>query len=371
MSKASQTHVFFDARMAGMGGIGTYIEKLVQLFAQNLGSLSMRIVGNETRLRALTQNSCSNVEIVHCPCRVFSLAEQWQLPKLARDCLIYHAPHYNVPVLRNANLLITLHDVLHWDMPQYVPSMTAKVFLAAMSTKIARAKIIVTDSEFSRTRILSHFNIAPQQVIKIPLAADEQFFYVRDAVQIAPTLAKHALDYKNYILFVRNMKPHKNIERLVSAFEMARHKLPRDMKLVFVGKFDSLRMRVDVSKLDVLHIPNVVNAELAQLYSGARALAFVSLYEGFGLPPLEAMLCGCPVLASREGAVPEVCADAALYADAYDVEDIASGLIKISLDTYLQTTLIEKAILHAQSFNWLNTARKTIEIYKLLMEVEK
>ncbi len=371
MSKLSQTDIFFDARMAGMGGIGTYIEKLVQAFAQNMGNFTMRIVGNEKSLHALAQNYCSNVEIVHCPCKIFSLAEQWQLLRLAKNCNVYHAPHYNVPVLRNANLMITLHDVLHWDMPQYVPSMAAKFFLAAMSAKIAHAKIIITDSEFSRTRILKHFNIAPQRVINIPLAADEKFFYPQNSAQIANTLAKHALEYKNYLLFVGNMKPHKNIERLVSAFDAARHKLPQRMKLVFVGKFDSLRMRVDVSKLNALHIPNISNVELAQLYSGATALAFVSLYEGFGLPPLEAMLCGCPVLASREGAVPEVCADAALYANAYDIDDIAAGLTKISLDTDLQNTLIEKAFFRARLFDWKNTVRKTVEIYKLLLEVEK
>ena len=204
-------------------------------------------------------------------------------------------------------------------------------------------------------------------------AIDERFLAPADPERMDLVRQRYQLDHP-FVLYVGNIKPHKNIERLIDAFGRARSQCPDDLKLIIIGdeisKYPALRQSVHKHKLDkhVRFLGFQPMETLAAFYRLARAFVFPSLYEGFGLPPLEAMACGAPVVTSNVSSLPEVAGGAALLVDPYDADAIADGIVRAVTDEALRADLIARGQERARSFSWAQSVRKIHEIY---MEVAR
>src|SRR5436190_2974024 len=301
----------------------------------------------------------------------YSLAEQYRIPAvLAREGVrLVHEPHYVLPPLIQCRSVVTIHDCIHLMFPQYLPNRLAYVYAkGSMWTASKKANRILTVSEASRRDILRFFDVSPDKVSVIHNAIDERFLTPANAERMELVKQRYQLDHP-FVLYVGNIKPHKNIERLIDAFGRARSQCPEDLKLIIIGdeisKYPALRQSVHKHKLDkhVRFLGFQPMETLAAFYRLARAFVFPSLYEGFGLPPLEAMACGAPVVTSNVSSLPEVAGGAALLVDPYDEDSIANGIIQAVTDEPLRTSLITRGQERARSFSWPQSVRKIHEIY--------
>jgi glycosyltransferase involved in cell wall biosynthesis len=362
--------VAFDARMYRPSGIGTYIRNLLCEYVNIPDNFIFSVIGNETKLKELIGES-KKFKIRNINCPIYSISEHFNIPRLAKGADILHIPHYNVPIFWHGKLVVSVMDMLYWDHPEFISSKVGKFYLNIISRKLRKADCIICPSEFTASRVIENLNMPAKKVCVVYLSADFNHFTSRTNNATKDIIAKYNLELKRYLLFVSNMKPHKNLQRIIKAFLIAKEKGVKD-KLVLIGSSKNLRAVENMKKLihngDIIYIENVNYEELPYLYCGAKAFIFPSLYEGFGIPPLEAMSCKCPVLTSNEASLPEVVGDAALIVDAYDIESIAKGIIKISDDTELRKSLINKGRERIKQFSWEKTAIQTLEIYKKLRQ---
>lgn len=366
--KKMRNEVAIDARMLGSSGIGTYIRNLIKGFSETDHGISFIIIGDEEKIRELIGEN-NNISIVHSEIPIYSIAEQMKLPSLAKSADLLHSPHHNVPIFWRKKLVATFHDALHWDFPEFIPGYKGKLYLSAISRKIAKADAVIVPSKFTAERLSTKLSVPEDNIHIIPHGIDRAFFMPQKHQN--DILRKYGLEPQKYLLYVGNMKRHKNIDRMAQAYSLARQK-GLSIPFVFSGKLEGLRQTIDCKSLfevkGVKYIGETKASELPVLYSFARAFIFVSLYEGFGLPPLEAMSCGCPVLTSNVASLPEVVGDAALKVDPMNIEEIADGIFKISLDDKLRQQFIEKGFDWISNFNWKNSVAKTIEVYKRILE---
>jgi len=308
------------------------------------------------------------VSLTACTAPPFSVAEQLVVPAIvsARSRLLW-VPHFNVPLAYSGRLAVTIHDVLPLAMPQFVRGLHRRVAARLMFRRIARSAAgILCDSHFTAHELARLTAVDEARVSTVPLGVGENWFK-DDSIGDAT--------HRPYFLYVGNVKPHKNLSRLVESFAGVSGIIPHD--LVVVGRKEGFgtgdlaveRLTGDVPNR-VVFAGQVSNAELERYYLHATALVFPSLYEGFGLPALEAMAAGCPVLASNAAALPEVCGDAALYFDPYDADDIGHKMALLAGDDSLRSRLIDLGKLQASKFSWKRTAELTARILMDLMNEE-
>ena len=255
--------------------------------------------------------------------------------------------HYalTVPIPRTkAPTVVTLHDIQHRDLPDFFGPARRSFRRIAYDRAARGATAVIVTSEFVRERALELLELAPERVHVIPLAIDHTLF------------RPGAEEREPFLLYPARPWPHKNHTRLLEAFAVLRETRPR-LRLVLTGggleRLDPLPEGVERR--------GVVSAtELASLYRRAACLVYPSLYEGFGMPPLEAMASGCPVAAANAGAIPEVCGDAAVLFDPTDVDAIAAGVLAAD---ERREELSQRGLAHAAGFTWDETARKHEAVY--------
>lgn len=259
--------------------------------------------------------------------------------------------------------VVTLHDVAHIEHPEWY-GREFVLYNAWFLPKLAkRVKLILTVSEFSRERILEVFSLPEEKVISIPLGVNKEEFYPRPKEDIDHVRKLYGLE-KPYVLAVSALSRRKNFERLLQAWRLY---LPKDLDIAVVGPKNlhfagRYELPEEVRRLPgVRYLGFVPEEHLPALYSGALVFAYVSLYEGFGLPVLEAMACGAPVITSNVTALPEVSGDAAFLVDPYDVEAISEGLKQLVENESLRTTLRQKGFERVQRYDWEKTSALTLE----------
>jgi glycosyltransferase involved in cell wall biosynthesis len=232
-----------------------------------------------------------------------------------------------------------------------------------------RSTRILTVSEASKRDILHYVNVDPEKIVVVHNALDERLGTAPTADELALVRERYQLDH-GFILYAGNIKPHKNLVRLIEAFEGLLRDGFEDLKLLIIGdeisKWPALRHAVHAHKLhrQVRFLGFLSDEMLAALYRLAAVFVFPSLYEGFGLPPLEAMAAGTPVVTSNLSSLPEVAGDAAVLVDPYDAVDIKEGIKKVLTDPSLQATLRERGLARARQFSWDTSVRRTLEIYQ-------
>ena len=362
--------IAIDARKLRDFGIGTYLRNIL---------IELSRLDRETEYVVLCRPDDvgsgdvlgQNFRMVPETAPTYSIAEQFRIPlSLAREgARLVHEPHYVLPPLIKCRSVVTIHDCIHLMFPQYLPNRLAYVYAkGSMWIAARKANRILTVSEASKRDILHFFNVAPEKVVVIHNAIDERFMSPADPERMDLVRQRYQLDHP-FVLYVGNIKPHKNIERLIDAFGRARIQGPDNLKLIIIGdeisKYPGLRQSVHKHKLDkhVRFLGFQPMETLAAFYRLARVFVFPSLYEGFGLPPLEAMACGAPVVTSNVSSLPEVAGGAALLVDPYDEEAIAAGIVRAVTDEALRADLIARGRERARSFSWAQSVRRIHEIY--------
>ncbi len=366
-----------DARKLHDFGIGTYIRNLLLQLARIDQATDYVLLCRE-RDQDMAARLGPNFRAVTEPARPYSFGEQIRVPiALRRERVdLFHAPHYVLPPLVHCRSVVTIHDCIHLIFPQYLPGRMAHAYAqATIWTATRRADRILTVSEASKSDILRCFRVPANKIIVTYNAIDPGFLTDPSDEEFARTRERYQLT-NPFVLYVGNIKPHKNLERLIDAFDRVRRQGFDELNLVIIGdqisRYQGLRRAVHRHKLHkhVRFLGFVAPATLSVLYRLASVFAFPSLYEGFGLPPLEAMACGTPVLSSNVSSLPEVLGDAALLVDPYSPEAIAEGLARLLTDEALRATLKVRGLARVRLYSWEQSVRRVREVYDEVMQEE-
>lgn len=287
---------------------------------------------------------------------------------------ITHFFNYIVPPFVHGKKVVTIHDMVYKAFPETMNSKTRILLNLAMNKSMKRADAVVTDSEFSRSEIMKYFPQYRDKVEVVPCGVDcDMFKPIQDRSIIEKVKANHNIKGK-YFLYLGTLEPRKNLTRLVKAYEiLSRRKEDCPLLVLAGGKgwlYDEIFEEVNKSGLGdkVIFTQYIPGEEICPLMNGAEAFVFPSLYEGFGMPPLEAMACGTPVIVSGSASLPEVVGDCGLIVDAYSEESIADAMGKIADNEELRKQLSEKGIIRAREFSWKKSAEKLYTIYERLVQ---
>ena len=364
--------VVFDARMINNSGIGRYIDKILINTLPRFSNLV--VLGDEKYLETRLKNE--NVSIINFTDPFYSIAEQINYPKIIPKCDLFWSPHLNVPLfpIKANKRLVTLHDVFHLAFHNTL-TLSQKIYAkVVIDAALRKSDKVITVSEFSKKEIIKYTNKKYESKIKI----------VHNGVD--PILGNNGNTSKidqinyDYFLAVGNIKPHKNFRRAIEAYKLFLLKNEKEQNiphLVIIGKMDGL-ITADASAFDIVEkhpllrkyvhfLGKLSDCELKMAYKRALALIFPSIYEGFGFPPLEAMLENTPVIISNAACMPEICGDAAIYFDPYDIHDISNKMNVILKNTAVRHNLKEKGLQRAKMFTWENAANSTISIIETLI----
>jgi glycosyltransferase involved in cell wall biosynthesis len=363
--------IAIDARKLRDYGIGTYVRNLLRHLARLDHSTEYVVLCGEADCDD-TRNLGENFRPVPERSPNYSIREQVSVPlDLRREGVdLFHAPHYVLPPLTPCRSVVTIHDCIHLRFPQYLPSRLGYAYArSSMWIAAHRSSRVMTVSEASKRDILEYFHVPETKIDVIPNAIDERFGETPAPEDVERVRERYQLN-ERFVLYAGNIKPHKNIERLIEAFyELREQQGFEDVKLLIIGdeisKYASLRRSVHRHKLHkhVRFFGFVSDSTLAILYRLASVFVFPSLYEGFGLPPLEAMSSGTPVITSNVSSLPEVVGDAALLIDPYDPHAIADAMRRLLTDDALREDLREKGRARARHFSWERSIRRVREIY--------
>lgn len=273
----------------------------------------------------------------------------------------------NTGPLNIYNQVVTIHDAAVFTRPEGFNSNFVKWYRFLLPRLAKKARRLVTVSEFSKVELVESLNIPPEKVVPIYNGVGEIFKpHSQDRQDF---IAKNGLP-ERYVLALGSRAKNKNFLGLLKAWELlVREDKMQDISLVIAGGTASTlqadEISVLLSKLPNVHDAGYVTDEtLPLLYSSAEAFVFPSFYEGFGLPPLEAMACGTPVVVANTASLPEVVGDAGVYVNPYDVEDIARGIYKVLIDMQLQSNLSSKGLERAKQFTWKKTAKETFQVFE-------
>jgi glycosyltransferase involved in cell wall biosynthesis len=363
--------IAIDARKLRDYGIGTYVRNLLRHLARIDESTDYIVLCRE-RDTAAVKKLGMNFRAVPEKSRPYSIREQLTVPlDLRRERVdLFHAPHYVLPPLTPCPSVVTIHDCIHLRFPQYLPNRVAYAYArASLWIATHRSHRVLTVSEASKRDILRYFRVPEKKIDVIYNAIDERFGQAPDPEEIERVRERYQLDGP-FILYAGNIKPHKNLERLIEAFHSLRRGGGFDaVRLLIIGdeisKYATLRRAVHRHKLHkyVRFFGFVPVQTLASLYRLASVFVFPSLYEGFGLPPLEAMASGTPVITSNVSSLPEVVGDAALLIDPYEPEAIADAMRRVLTDADLREQMRARGFERAREFSWDRSVRRVREIY--------
>jgi len=363
--------IAIDARKLHDFGIGTYIRNLLRQLARIDGRNEYVLLCQDADL-GLADQLGPNFRAVREPSPNYSFSEQIHVPWVLRRERpdVFHAPHYVLPPAVSCRSVVTIHDCIHLMFPQYLPNRAAALFArAAMWAAAKRADRILTVSEASKRDILRFFRVPADKVVVVYNAIDERFSIAPSDEDVARVRERYQLNHE-FVLYVGNIKPHKNLVRLIEAFDELRNSGFEHLKLLIIGdqisKLPALRRAVHSHKLHkhVRFLGYLDDDTLAVLYRLAAVFVFPSLYEGFGLPPLEAMACGTPVVTSNTSSLPEVAGDAAVLVDPTDTHAITDGMRRVLTDPTLAAQLRARGPLRAREFSWEQSVARTRALYQ-------
>ncbi len=359
-----------DARKMHDFGIGTYIRNLLRHLARIDQETEYVVLARPENCQAVAALG-ANFRTVSESSPTYSVVEQLRIPfALRRERVaLFHAPHYVLPPLVRCRSVVTIHDCIHLMFPQYLPNRLALKY-AHTSIRLAarRATRVMTVSESSKRDILRFVNVPPEKIDVIYNAYDERFSVEPREEDVVRVRERYQL-HDEFVLYAGNVKPHKNLERLIAAFHLVRDRGLDHLKLVVIGdeisKYTALRRAVHRHQLHkyVRFLGYMPEETLAVMYRLAGVFVFPSLYEGFGLPPLEAMASGTPVVTSNVSSLPEVAGDAAVLTDPYDPEAIADGIQRVLTDETLRADLRRRGLERAHQFSWEKSVRRVRAIY--------
>jgi glycosyltransferase involved in cell wall biosynthesis len=374
--------VAIDIRRMGDFGLGTYTRNIVRALARRDSDLRFLLIGPGKLYEQLGKLP-ENFELLDYAAEPGSVRTHVHLPAALaqRGVDILHMPWFYAPAVVPCRMVITVHDLTELV---YARAAGGAILQAGRRHFARRALVhcsrIVTVSQAARRELARVFSIPESKIDVIYNALDERFRsepYPRDDALI---LERHAINYP-FVLYAGNIRPHKNLPRLIEAFSVAKAELRGNpefdhLKLLVIG--DELAQHPDLRRAvvrtrvreDVRFLGFVPHPVLRVLYKHARAFLFPSLYEGFGLPPLEAMAHGTPVLTSNVSSLPEVFGDSALLVNPEKVFEIARGIRQILTDEELRARLVRAGEERVKMYSWDRTAQQLEEVYRTVMSTD-
>jgi len=368
----SRPRIAVDARMIGMGGIGRYTESLIKEMMLQRPQARWTLAG---RPEALTAFAAAGAEIRECRAAIYSPAEAFGMARLLNDADLVHVPHFNAPFFVRPRLIVTVHDLIHFDYPEYQPFPGANAVLNwKLGRLLRRADAIVAVSRATADAVAKRYP-------RTGAAAKTRVTWEASAGAFSP--AAHADDegllrrkgiMASYFLYVGAIREHKEVHTLLAAFEALKQKRPETRaELVLSGHLDArfekkhgFTRRLS-GRADIRWVPDANDRELAALYRRTLALVMPSRLEGFGLPVLEAMQSGAPVIISDTLSLTEVAGGAALVFPAGQIDPLADRLYNVLSDPSCRETLSNAGLRRASEFSWSKTAALTLEIYDSLL----
>ncbi|MEP6470606.1 MAG: glycosyltransferase family 1 protein [Acidobacteriota bacterium] len=370
--KGLQPKIGIDARKLKDFGIGSYIRNLLEAISREPESERYRFrVYTRRSDREAMPDLPGNFEIVEEESPGYSLAELTRFAfRLYRDRLdLFHATHYVLPPLRG-RAVVTIHDIIHLLYPQFLPNRLAVVYARVMVRRaLSRADRIITVSYNSKRDLVDYFGITPSRVDVIYNGVSSRFRPDVPVEERQRVGKKYGLRTP-YLLFLGGEKPHKNAQNVIRAFAETRRSRP-DLPhvLALAGPMPKNTARIDalIGALDLgsaIARPGLIaEADLPGLIAGADVLLYPTLYEGFGLPVVEAMACGTPVLTSSTSALQEIAGGYAFLVDPLDVDAIARGIVALTTDPKIRSDYVELGRKRALDFSWQKAAERTLEVY--------
>ena len=368
-----------DARMYSteFTGIGRYVYELVKTLTELDDKNEYVLFMNEPEYGKFVESR--KVKKVLVKAKHYSVREQlgylWTLRRAKLDLM--HFTHFNAPILYRKPSVVTIHDLTLSFFPgkKMNSAFYRMAYNVVLKAAVRNAKKVIAVSENTKADLVEIAGTSPSKVEVIYEGVGEEFGPRGDKETQEDVHRKYSIT-RNFLLYTGVWRGHKNLVNLIKAFALLREGPEgHDLQLVITGEEDPYYPEVKrtVKELGlehhVIYTGMVPEKELVALYQTATAYVFPSLYEGFGLPPLEAMRCGTPVVASKVSCIPEICGEAsAIYFDPYDPEDISNSIRKVLLDENLQKELRECGLKHSLKFSWEKMAQKTLEIYTEILE---
>lgn len=361
--------IAIDARTATQHfpGIGRYVANLTRSLVEIVPEVDLSLLHDP--LASARGFPLPDAPRIACAASPFSIRQQWIVPALLRPLQVdvYHSPYYLMPYRPGAPTALTCYDTLPLVYPQYFSAMQRVIYRLAHTIALRTARVVLAISEATRVDLTRFFRISPDRIRVTPLAADSHLQPPSPGA-IEAARRKYSLP-DTYALYLGINKPHKNLVRLVKAWRSldAAH----NAKLIIAGYWDArypqVKAMVEEASLknEIIFLGPIAEADLPALYGGATLFVFPSLYEGFGLPVLEAMACGTPVACSDVSSLPEVAGDAGLLFDPLSIESIADAIARALRDADLRADLRQRGLARASQFTWQRVAQQTIEAYRL------
>lgn len=375
--------IAFDAlpllgRMTGIGWCEAgQVQALSRLFPEDSFTLQyFYLRGRQQREEQLSAYSGGNMTArgALCPAYAYRLLTSFlPLPYrmfFGKDADVTHFFNYIVPPGVHGKTVVTVHDMVYRTYPETVRSRTRHMLDMGLSASMERADRIVTDSAFSRGEIIRYYPQYADKIRVVPCGVDCARFHPETDPGAVERVKKNYGIGGDYFLYLGTLEPRKNLERLLDAYASFAGDVNDPPQLVLAGGkgwlYDGIFQKVQSLGLEslVVFTQYIAGGDMCALMSGALAFTFPSLYEGFGMPPLEAMACGTPVLVSDAASLPEVTGDCGVIVKAEDVSSIAGGLHRLYTDGALRQRLSREGLERAKGFSWEKSARMLMDVYK-------
>lgn len=359
--------VVVDARMIYSSGIGRYLRNILPNIIESFSEVIL--IGNMNQLKPL-YGKYSNITMLECNEGIYSLKAHFQLSQLIPISDIYWTPHFNLPLLpiKSTNIVCTIHDAYHLSKTSDFGLIKRLYSKILFNNALKRSQKVITVSNFSKNEILKYTYSSFKEKIKV-------IYNDLDALFLNTNTTTDVSVFKDYILYVGNVKKHKNLVNAIRAFQQSKEKgIIPNINFLIVGKkngfidqdkkLDEILQHLDSS---IVFTDTVNDETLLALYSNAKALIFPSLYEGFGYPPLEAMAMGCPTLVSNVASIPEICKDGSIYFDPLDVNEMSNCIDSIFLDEQLKNKLIQKGYEVVKNYQNGQMVDSHLQLFKSLL----
>ncbi len=376
-----------DIRMYGLkhAGIGRYTTNLLDELTKTDSFNRFRWVlfVRQEDLPKLKEKYQDKFHYIKANFIHYSLAEQLFFPLIIykAGCDLVHFPHFNVPFLYRKNFVVTIHDLIkHYSRgpqtttkSQFIYYIKFFCYQLIIKNAIKRARRVFVPSKFVKKQITNHYQINPKKITVTYEGASDKFSILKfqfSNKEKEETLKKYQIE-RPYLLYVGSVYPHKNIDRLIEAIKTARKEISQINLVIVCSRsifWERLRKKISSAgaKNYVKLTGFVPDQELALLYQEAVSFIFPSLSEGFGLPPLEAMASGCPVISSHATCLPEIYGKAALFFDPFDPQNIAKKIIKMVKNKKLQDQYRARGFKKTKKYSWKKMAKETFREYRLV-----